>query len=242
MAGPAPADISYSKAQALEDNMISVHVVGPTNKPRYESELLDYHRARHKVFVDRRKWKELQRKDGLEIDEFDNEDAIYLICLSEGRVAGGVRLHSTAGPTLLSEVFPHLVTRCPLPRSYDIMDATRLFVLPSRRERSRFSAEGAILYYAQMEYLLLQGMRGFTFVSHLELVEHAVALGWRVEPLGVPKMVAGRLCVASFIHADENALQYARAAAGVDYSVLTWRGARLPAPAELTLQEDRASH
>jgi hypothetical protein len=42
MAGPAPADISYSKAQALEDNMISVHVVGPTNKPRYESELLDF--------------------------------------------------------------------------------------------------------------------------------------------------------------------------------------------------------
>jgi hypothetical protein len=31
MAGPAPADISYSKAQALEDNMISVHVVGPTS-------------------------------------------------------------------------------------------------------------------------------------------------------------------------------------------------------------------
>jgi acyl-homoserine lactone synthase len=218
--------------------MISVHVVGPTNKHQYERELIDYHRARHKVFVDRRRWAELRRENGLEIDEFDNEDAIHLLCLSEGTVAGGVRLHSTIGPTLLSEVFPHLVTRCPIPRSFDIMDATRLFALPSRRERSRFSREGAVLYCGQMEYLLLQGMRGFTFVSHLELVEHAVALGWRVEPLGVPKMVAGRLCVASFIHADENALQCARTAAGVDHSVLKWRGAKLPAPAELTPQEE----
>jgi N-acyl-L-homoserine lactone synthetase len=82
--------------------MAELHVVCETNRHLYESVLDDYFRIRHQIYVVERAWKELERPDGREIDQFDTPRAIYLMAMEGRRVVGSHRLVPTDGPTLMS--------------------------------------------------------------------------------------------------------------------------------------------
>lgn len=74
-------------------------------------------RYRHRVFVERLGWT-LPGDDGLEFDQFDRPDTLYLAARNrEGALVGAARLLPTERPYLLGEVFPTLVDgpppRCP---------------------------------------------------------------------------------------------------------------------------------
>src|SRR5215469_16978319 len=88
------------------------------------------HRDRKTVFVDRLGWQVPVVDGDLENDQFDGENAIYLIAVDEaGHHAGSLRLLPTMGPHLLADVFPQLSER-PVPRGPDIWEITRLFTAP----------------------------------------------------------------------------------------------------------------
>lgn len=89
---------------------------------------------RHHVFVDRLGWDLPGAQDGLEIDQFDREDTIYIL----GRDSGGdlwgcARLLRTSGPFLLGEVFPQLMAYEPLPCSDDVWEISRFCSLDLER-------------------------------------------------------------------------------------------------------------
>lgn len=70
---------------------------------------------RHKVFVEMLGW-ELQTQNGVELDQFDRPDTLYVITQDEqGRVNGCARLLPTHRPYLLGEVFPQLLNGLPPP-------------------------------------------------------------------------------------------------------------------------------
>lgn len=45
-------------------------------------------RFRHYIFVEGKAWTDLRRPDGLERDQFDDENAIYQICLRDDEIVG----------------------------------------------------------------------------------------------------------------------------------------------------------
>jgi acyl homoserine lactone synthase len=63
---------------------------------------------RREVFINRLGW-ELNTINGMELDEFDGPDAVY-VCShdDEGNVNGVARLLPTTGPYLMEKVFPQL--------------------------------------------------------------------------------------------------------------------------------------
>ena len=64
---------------------------------------------RHKVFVERLGW-ELQTKDGVELDQFDRLDTVYVAAQSaDENIFGWTRLLPTVRPYLLGEIFPCLI-------------------------------------------------------------------------------------------------------------------------------------
>ena len=69
--------------------MTHIHVVTRDNRHLYGNELQQYFRLRHEIFVEERGWKDLYRPDGLEIDRYDNEHAVYLLAIDRERVVGG---------------------------------------------------------------------------------------------------------------------------------------------------------
>jgi len=66
-----------------------IHVITSANRHLYEPELLAHFRLRHEIYVVERKWKELQRPDRSERDQFDNQDATYVLAIDKGEVVGG---------------------------------------------------------------------------------------------------------------------------------------------------------
>ena len=82
-------------------------------------------RYRHEVFVRRLGW-QLNTPEGVDIDQFDREDTVYVVAEDDqGRVAGCGRLLPTTRPYLLGEVFPQLLNGAPPPCSPDIWELSR---------------------------------------------------------------------------------------------------------------------
>ena len=72
--------------------------------------------ARKRVFVDLLKWNVPVLEGRYEVDQFDDEDAVYLIVPGEdGRHAGSARLLKTIRPHILDTLFPELCA-APVPR------------------------------------------------------------------------------------------------------------------------------
>ncbi|NNC00864.1 GNAT family N-acetyltransferase [Corallococcus exiguus] len=104
--------------------MTAIHVVTSGNRNRYENHIREFHRLRHQVFVEECGWEGIRRADGLDIDSYDNANAVYLLAVDGERLVGDQRLYPTILPHMISEVFPHLATRG-IPRAPYIWQWTR---------------------------------------------------------------------------------------------------------------------
>src|SRR4029078_3746416 len=82
-------------------------------------------RLRHEIFVKRRGWS-LPSVNGCEIDQYDNDDAVYFLDVDDDDVIrGSIRVTPSVNSSLLADYFPHLVeTGGPL-RAPDIFECTR---------------------------------------------------------------------------------------------------------------------
>jgi acyl-homoserine lactone synthase len=202
--------------------MIQVHVVSRGNAGPYASVLEKYHRHRHLIYVEERGWADLRKDDGLERDQFDTPDAVHLIAMSSGEVVGGSRLIPMSQPTLLSEVFPHLVERGAVPRESHSIDWTRMFVVPAHRLGRRPRSVAGALFCGVMEYCLAVGATRVGGIMETFWLPRWQEFGWTTRPLGLPQNIAGSMTLAAFIDVSEQALANVRAATGWHESVLTW--------------------
>lgn len=86
---------------------------------------------RRKVFINRLGWK-LHAVNGMELDEFDGPDAVY-VCShdEEDNVNGVARLLPTTGPYLLEKVFPQLWAGHTLPHDPHIWELSRFAMVES---------------------------------------------------------------------------------------------------------------
>ena len=98
-------------------------VVGNINQlSKYQKiELFKY---RHDIFVKKLGW-ELNTPDNIEVDQFDNEDSVYVIAKKYEEIVGCARLLPTTRPYLLEEVFPELLNGLQPPKSEEIWEVSR---------------------------------------------------------------------------------------------------------------------
>jgi acyl-homoserine lactone synthase len=59
--------------------MFKVHAIDAGNRDLYSDAIEQHHRIRHDIYVGERRWMELARPDGREVDQFDTDDAVYLL-------------------------------------------------------------------------------------------------------------------------------------------------------------------
>ncbi len=175
--------------------MPEIHVVRQDNSHLYEKQLDQYFRRRYEVFVRERGWKDIARPDGRDIDQFDTADAIHLLAIEKSQVIGGLRLNPTTGPTLLSEVFPHLCEP-PLVRSPDIWEGTRLWVVKERRSSNLRPTIEALLVIGSLELCLALGVKKTRALFETWRLGRNGKVGWPMQPLGPPREIDGVECVA----------------------------------------------
>ncbi|HTT98687.1 MAG TPA: acyl-homoserine-lactone synthase [Rhizomicrobium sp.] len=197
-----------------------VAVITSNNRAKYREQLNQMHRDRKKVFVDRWKWSVPVVDGQYEIDQFDTDDAVYLLGLDRltHTHLSSVRLLPTTRPYLLGSLFDELCEEAP-PESDDTWEITRYCEAPEWPKPSARAA-GDKISIALVEFALLHGISRYVCVTHAAMLSQVLAEGWECEPLGLPKEINGESLMAIAMKVSTATLQLLRQRYGERYPVI----------------------
>src|SRR3954468_3535603 len=101
-----------------------IDLVLPEARFRFAGPLMEMHRDRKQVFVDLLGWSLPALGSWIEVDQFDNDHAVYLLARQHGSHQGSVRLLPSTGSTMLASLFGDL---CPdgVPVGEDVWEISR---------------------------------------------------------------------------------------------------------------------
>jgi N-acyl-L-homoserine lactone synthetase len=157
--------------------------------------------ARKRVFVDLLKWDVPVLADRYEIDQFDTDEAEYLVLVDElGGHRASTRLLRTEGPHILADLYPFLCEG-PVPHGPTTREITRFCLEPTLSARDRRRARNQLVT-ALVEHALRSGITDYTGVAGHAWFKQIEAFGWDYRPLGQPRQVGGDLLVGLHIRID----------------------------------------
>jgi acyl homoserine lactone synthase len=164
---------------------------------------------RHKIFIERLGW-HLPVENGVERDQFDRPDTIYVIARdSNGGICGCARLLPTTSPYLLGEVFPDLLPALPAPCSSDIWELSRFAAAPtdtSPEAASNATANTRSLLAAAVVSAAEHGAKRLITVSPLGIERLLNRMGVHAHRAGHPSFVDGKSIFACWIEIDEQTM------------------------------------
>ncbi len=187
-----------------------VVLVNQDNRERHRGLLQAMHHDRKRVFVDKLHWNVPVVDSLYEIDEFDTDEALYLIAADPrtGAHMASVRLLPTNRPHLMSEVFRNLCDE-EIPCGPDIWEMTRLCTAPEVPSAIAPLVRGRLLL-SLFELAIEHGITRLTAVCHLKFLSMLLSVGWDCRPLGLPREVDGEIAGAILIHVNADALAIIR--------------------------------
>jgi N-acyl-L-homoserine lactone synthetase len=140
---------------------------------------------RKSVFVDLLKWDVPVLEGRFEVDEFDNEQATYVIVADEdGDHLGSARLLSTTRPHILGTLFPQLCA-APVPTGERVFEITRFCLSRRQNAAARLHVRNRLVS-ALVCHALDTGIRTYTGVAEMSWLQQILAFGWDCRPLGAP--------------------------------------------------------
>lgn len=164
-------------------------------------------RFRYQVFVETLGWK-LPCQSGVELDQFDREDTLYVLALRGQELAGVARLLPTQRPYLLGEVFPQLMGSAPVPRDAAIWELSRFTAMDSAANatgpESQFSSAAAVdLMHCVLKLAAQQGARRLITVSPMGIERLLRRAGFLARRAASPMMVDGHTIFACWIEVPQ---------------------------------------
>ena len=165
---------------------------GAAPSPHQMPMLRSMFEARKRVFVDLLKW-DVPVLDGrFEIDQFDNEHAVYLIVADgKGEHLGSARLLQTVRPHILDTLFPELCAGSP-PVGDDVLEITRFCLGRNQSSDQRRQTRNALVA-GIVDYAIANGISAYSGVAELAWLQQILAFGWRCRPLGLPRLIEGKM-------------------------------------------------
>jgi acyl homoserine lactone synthase len=149
-------------------------------------------RFRKQVFQDLLGW-EVDSREGLERDSYDDLDPVYMIARTpQYQIQGCWRLLPTTGPYMLRDVFPELLEGQPAPSELGVWELSRLAVLPTEhaaRERGSMCPVTLRMFRAVTEFACRNGIRRYVFVTSVGVERMLKRLGVPVSRFGTGKAV-----------------------------------------------------
>lgn len=178
-----------------------VSVVSASGYDLHQEVLANMHIDRKRVFVDLLKWNVPVIEERFEVDQFDDDNAHYIVITGEGSTEhlASVRLLPSLKPHILGNIFPSLCAD-EVPIGENVWEITRLCISPAIRRRAQSMEVRRQLAIAIVEFGLLHGIERFTLVTSMSHVPALLAMGWDCEPLGLPQAADGEMIGAMVIN------------------------------------------
>ena len=197
-----------------------LHIVTIENEHLYKAEMAQALRLRHSVFVEEKKWTELDRGDGREFDQFDTRTAVHMLYVdATNTVIVYQRMLPSTGPHLLSEVLPFLCDG-DRPQGPSIWEWTRYAVSKEHRDRGRMlSPVGLALLLGIVEWGLAREIDAIIIQMNPLWLLRLVQMKFKVTPLGFPKELSGETTIAVTAHFNRDTLTFLQNLRGSEDSV-----------------------
>lgn len=145
--------------------------------------------ARKQVFVDLLKWDVPVLEGRFEVDQFDDEHALYVILAgAHGEHLGSARLLDTRRPHILGTLYPELCA-AGVPAGPGIFEITRFCLDRSLKAAHRREIRNRLVS-ALVGVALERGIRTYTGVAEVRWLQQILAFGWDCRPLGPPRALA----------------------------------------------------
>ncbi len=159
----------------------------PEQRHAFAMPLLQMYHDRKRVFVDGLGWRLKNPGSWLEVDDFDNEHAVYLMAreAESGAHMGSVRLLPTTKPHMMDSLFEAL---CPegVIRESGTWEISRLVASTNGRAGTRLLRVHRLLALGLVEFAELNDIQRYVLVAETPRVPALLSVGWKVTPLSLP--------------------------------------------------------
>lgn len=202
-----------------------VQVIEGRDRARHAKLFETIFRARYETFVVNRCWS-LPARNGLEIDQYDTEQAVYFVDIDEtGHLQGAVRLTPTTVASLTADYYPHLSDGGTALRDPFVYEGTRYIASPREKTAESNRVVKARILGAMTEWAWSFGIRHIQTVIDAPLLRsfkkvnsQTFALG-SAHPYGGGKGVpGGGTCMAIRLPVTERAITEIRSYGALDSS------------------------
>lgn len=165
-----------------------VTIIDSQNRRLYKDTLEDMYRMRGRV-ARRFNWAVPWFADGVDRDDFDRDDTVYLLLLNDhGRVAGCSRLNITTRPHLIDTVFPEYCDSERLVRSPSVWEFSRMFVDRDMMDLKAVVRSCYLLMSGVAELCVAHGLSGVTWYTSMPNYQAALACWRQTVPMGRPAL------------------------------------------------------
>ncbi|MDR3499900.1 MAG: acyl-homoserine-lactone synthase [Parvibaculum sp.] len=188
--------------------MSSIILIDDNNRHEHGDELDKMHALRHEVFVEQLKWPALKSVNGREYDQYDVPGAVYIVVKEGEDIAASVRLNWADKPTLLADVFPHLLQFETAPTGADTVDLSRFMVSPKYGSRDRMNRYGSDLICGILEYGASEGIANYTAVISTHFLSTILQWGVEAHAMGLPAGEGREEHVAVRVPATETSISH----------------------------------
>jgi N-acyl-L-homoserine lactone synthetase len=166
------------------------HVIDKENRRMYANILEQYHKARHRYFVERPvdPWLYLKSPLNLDVDQYDSHNACWLNVIDEKQkfLAGG-RLTSWKYPNFTAQYYDSYVKYGTLPYNQDdYVDFTRAYAPIVKGGQFNRRQAMMIFWYGLLSYFEEKGIVGYTGVIEQSMYSLQANLPMKVKILSDP--------------------------------------------------------
>jgi N-acyl-L-homoserine lactone synthetase len=180
-----------------------LHIIDATNRNQFPDLLESMFADRKRIFIDQLGWDLPVTRDHFEIDQFDDDYAVYLIASDHARChLGSLRLLRTNRPHILSHLFPTLCN-VGVPCGTSIREVTRFCASPAIEKRHRRAMRNTLIS-AMVDHALDTGISALTGVVTTHFLDQILAMGWRCAQLGERIAMCGTELGAFCAYVDAN--------------------------------------
>ncbi len=197
-----------------------IDLVLPEQRMVFAGALMQMHRDRKQVFVDRLGWDLPAPGSWLEIDEYDDEYAVYMLARgNDGTHRGSVRLLPTTRPHMLAGLFRSLCAADP-PAHSGCWEISRLVTSPAGASGTSVLRVHRLLALALVEFATSNDITAYSLVIEANRLPALLSVGWLVRPLGLPAMIHGQELQALEILIKPDTLAAMRAKLNIHHPVI----------------------
>lgn len=190
--------------------------------------LFDMHRLRKRVFKDRMGWEVSIDTNGLEVDQFDLPETIYVLALdNDRRVIGNWRLLPTIGPTMIRDIWPKFLDSIYMPSDPCVWEASRFAVdsLKGGCEEGLYQVHQATqeLFCGVTELCLLCGIKQIFAMYDERIAKILKRIDCEPFAVSTRLKVADTMAEVGAFATDQSMLSRLRAATGINNDLVTPR-------------------